>query len=101
MIKVKNLTKRYGATIAVNNISFDAAASEVLGLDILAQFAEVPLHALPGALCGDAGTECINQDTCNGSGGCTDNGFVAVSTPCGDPTETECSAADGCDGAGA
>ena len=32
MIKVKNLTKRYGATIAVNNISFDAAAGEVLGL---------------------------------------------------------------------
>jgi len=32
MIKVRNLTKRYGATIAVNNISFDAGAGEVLGL---------------------------------------------------------------------
>jgi len=32
MIKVRNLTKRYGATIAVNNISFDADAGEVLGL---------------------------------------------------------------------
>jgi ABC-2 type transport system ATP-binding protein len=32
MIKVRNLTKRYGATIAVNNISFDAEAGEVLGL---------------------------------------------------------------------
>lgn len=32
MIKVRNLTKRYGATVAVNNISFDAEAGEVLGL---------------------------------------------------------------------
>jgi len=32
MIKVRNLTKRYGATVAVNNISFDAGAGEVLGL---------------------------------------------------------------------
>ena len=32
MIKVRNLTKRYGATVAVNDISFDAAAGEVLGL---------------------------------------------------------------------
>ena len=32
MIKVRNLTKRYGSTIAVNNISFDADAGEVLGL---------------------------------------------------------------------
>ena len=32
MIKIRNLTKRYGATVAVNNISFDVEASEVLGL---------------------------------------------------------------------
>lgn len=32
MIRIKNLTKRYGATIAVNNISFGAEAGEVLGL---------------------------------------------------------------------
>ena len=32
MIKIRNLTKRYGSTIAVNNISFDADAGEVLGL---------------------------------------------------------------------
>ncbi|MBD3184053.1 ATP-binding cassette domain-containing protein [Candidatus Poribacteria bacterium] len=32
MIEVKNLTKRYGATIAVNNISFNAEAGEVVGL---------------------------------------------------------------------
>jgi ABC-2 type transport system ATP-binding protein len=32
MIKIRNLTKRYGATVAVNNISFDAEAGEVLGL---------------------------------------------------------------------
>ena len=32
MIEVRNLTKRYGATVAVNNISFNAEAGEVLGL---------------------------------------------------------------------
>ena len=31
MIEVKNLTKRYGSTIAVDNVSFDANAGEVLG----------------------------------------------------------------------
>lgn len=31
MIQVKNLTKRYGATVAVNDVSFDAKAGEVLG----------------------------------------------------------------------
>jgi len=32
MIKIRNLTKRYGAVIAVNNISFDVEAGEILGL---------------------------------------------------------------------
>jgi ABC-2 type transport system ATP-binding protein len=32
MIEVRNLTKRYGATVAVNNISFNAESGEVLGL---------------------------------------------------------------------
>ncbi len=31
MIEVINLTKRYGPTVAVNNVSFDAKAGEVLG----------------------------------------------------------------------
>jgi ABC-2 type transport system ATP-binding protein len=31
MIEVRNLTKRYGPTVAVDNISFDAKAGEVLG----------------------------------------------------------------------
>jgi len=31
MIEVKNLTKRYGPTVAVNNVSFNATAGEVLG----------------------------------------------------------------------
>ena len=32
MIEVINLTKRYGPTVAVDNVSFDAKAGEVLGL---------------------------------------------------------------------
>ena len=31
MIEVINLTKRYGPTVAVDNVSFDAQAGEVLG----------------------------------------------------------------------
>ena len=31
MIEVRNLTKRYGPTVAVDNVSFDAKAGEVLG----------------------------------------------------------------------
>ena len=31
MIEVKNLTKSYGATIAVNNVSFSAQAGEIVG----------------------------------------------------------------------
>ena len=32
MIEVRNLTKRFGPTVALNNISFDVASGEVLGL---------------------------------------------------------------------
>ena len=49
--------------------------------------------------CGDTGTECIVQDTCDGAGTCVDNGFVAATTSCGDAA-TECSDQDTCDGAG-
>ena len=31
MIEVKNLTKRYGPTVAVDNVSFSAKSGEVLG----------------------------------------------------------------------
>ncbi|MHC5110203.1 MAG: HYR domain-containing protein [Planctomycetota bacterium] len=50
-------------------------------------------------LCGDAGTECVIEDTCSGAV-CVDNGFVANGTSCGDPTNTTCNGADTCDGAG-
>jgi hypothetical protein len=54
-----------------------------------------------GTPCGDAGTECTNQDTCDGAGGCTDNGFVAAASACGNSSDTECTNPDTCDGAGA
>ena len=56
-------------------------------------------HATDGTNCGDAGTECINQDTCL-AGVCHDNGFKAAGTACGDPTSGQCDAADSCNGAG-
>jgi hypothetical protein len=52
-----------------------------------------------GTSCGDAGTECTVQDTCDGAGSCTDNGFESASTTCGD-AGTECTVQDTCDGAG-
>ncbi|NQY91376.1 MAG: hypothetical protein HRT46_06910 [Deltaproteobacteria bacterium] len=50
--------------------------------------------------CGDAGTECTNQDRCDGGGSCTDNGFVAADIACGHVSDTECNNPDSCNGAG-
>ena len=35
-----------------------------------------------GFACGDTGAECLVDDTCNGSGACTDNGFASDVTSC-------------------
>jgi Dictyostelium (slime mold) repeat len=59
----------------------------------------VPNLAADGTLCGDAGTQCINQDTC-AAGLCHDNGFVAAGMACGDPSSGQCDAADSCNGSG-
>src|SRR5207253_5669447 len=56
-------------------------------------------HAADGTDCGDAGTECVNQDTCL-AGACHDDGFQPAGTPCGDPSSGECDGADRCDGTG-
>src|SRR5687767_2859479 len=56
-------------------------------------------HAEDGTTCGDAGTECVRQDTCL-AGGCQDNGFAAAGDACGDASSGACDAADGCDGSG-
>jgi len=53
-----------------------------------------------GSSCGDTGTDCIVQDTCDGAGTCDDNGFVSSGTGCGDASDTECTDPDTCDGAG-
>jgi len=50
-------------------------------------------------LCGDAGTQCTNQDTCNGAGACTDNGFEPGGTSC-DADGDFCTDPDTCDGSG-
>ena len=57
-------------------------------------------HAADGTPCGDAGTDCANQDLCL-AGACHDNGFKAAGTACGDPSTGPCDGADACDGAGA
>src|SRR5207247_509520 len=56
-------------------------------------------HAPDGTFCGDAGTECVNQDVCL-AGACHDNGFKTAGTACGDASSGACDAADTCDGAG-
>ena len=40
----------------------------------------------------------MNQDYCNGSGGCTDNGFKGSGTSCGSASDTECDNPDTCNG---
>ena len=56
-------------------------------------------HAADGTNCGDAGTQCTNQDTCL-AGACHDNGFKAAGIACGDPSSGQCDGPDTCDGAG-
>ena len=51
--------------------------------------------------CGDAEAACTNQDYCNGSGGCTDNGFKPAATACGDPSTSPCDNPDHCSGSNA
>ncbi len=42
----------------------------------------------------------MNQDTCSGTGSCTDNGFKPAGTSCGSPADTECTNPDSCNGSG-
>jgi hypothetical protein len=58
-----------------------------------------PVSKPDGTFCGDAGTECTNQDTCL-SGACQDNGFQAAGTACGSSASGACDAADSCNGTG-
>ncbi len=53
-----------------------------------------------GTNCGDAGTACVNQDTCL-AGACQDNGFAGAGTACGSSSTGPCDNADTCDGSGA
>jgi len=58
-----------------------------------------PNNESGGISCGDTGTACTNQDTCDGSGGCSDNGFASASTSC-DADGDQCTGPDACDGSG-
>jgi hypothetical protein len=50
-----------------------------------------------GTSCGDAGTACVNQDTCQ-SGACQDNGYQADTTACGNAGDGPCDLQDTCSG---
>jgi hypothetical protein len=56
-------------------------------------------HAADGTSCGGTASGCFNQDTCL-AGVCHDNGFKPEGAACGDPSITECDAADTCNGSG-
>src|SRR5256712_5023116 len=56
-------------------------------------------HVADGTNCGDAGTECTNQDTCL-AGACHDNGFKSAGTACGGSATSACDHADTCNGCG-
>ncbi|MCK5803092.1 MAG: hypothetical protein KAI66_09680, partial [Lentisphaeria bacterium] len=49
-------------------------------------------------ICGDAGADCVNQDLCDGSGACIDNGYWAPGISCDDGYD--CTNLEICDGAG-
>lgn len=52
-----------------------------------------------GKACGNAASECSEQDTCDDSGGCEPRHLPAGSG-CGDASTTDCNQADSCDGDG-
>ena len=55
-------------------------------------------HVADGGSCGDAGTECTNQDTCL-AGACHDNGFKPSTTTCtGTSNGGVCDGTDHCSG---
>ncbi|MCH8851717.1 MAG: hypothetical protein IID41_03585 [Planctomycetes bacterium] len=53
-------------------------------------------YAPAGDPCGDQGVECLENDTCDGAGGCDDNGNQPNGTSCGSDSDTECDDADSC-----
>ena len=53
-----------------------------------------------GTPCGESGTECTYQDTCNAQGACQDNGHKAPGASCGSSLDTACDNPDTCDGSG-
>jgi hypothetical protein len=57
-------------------------------------------HVLAGTSCGDTGTECVNQDICDGNGSCSDTGFKVAGTACGNSSNSICDNADACNGTG-
>jgi len=53
-------------------------------------------NADAGDPCGDQGVECLEDDTCNGTGGCTDNGNQEDGSECND--DDDCTTDDVCSG---
>lgn len=59
----------------------------------------VPAYEPAGTGCGDAEGACIRADACDGSGGCTDNGFKPSTTTCtGTANGGACDGTDHCSG---
>ncbi len=90
------------AGVCSNNAAADATAcgdptaTECDNPDTCLNGTCVPNFKGPGAACGDQGIDCKQDDGCDGAGTCVDAGFIADTTACGDPTDTECDNPDTC-----
>src|SRR5439155_422997 len=56
-------------------------------------------HQPDGTLCGDAGTQCTNQDKI-GRAACRESGFQPAGTACGEPSKRQCDNPDTWKGSG-
>jgi len=76
------------------------AGSTCSGQDTCNQFGQCVSNDFEeGTHCGDSGADCINQDLCDGKGGCVDQGFWDDESACGD-SGAECINQDRCDSTG-
>ena len=61
LLSVRNLTRRYGGLLAVNNVSFDVAQGEILGIMGANGAGKTTLFAMIGGnIAPSAGTICLD-----------------------------------------
>ncbi len=85
-----------GQCVGLPNVNSCNDSLECTSGDVCVAGSCVGIPLTLGSNCGDAGTACTNQDTCDLFGTCVDNGVQNNGNSCGSSSDTECSNADTC-----